>query len=98
MSLGYVGVMKGVGGCRKLSQREIRDYMGGCQNDGPSWNTLNISCRIIIGIQKGTIILTTTHIGFGVRGCGYRFRLGLNQDCRAMLYHIWDQIAGLKDM
>ena len=24
--------------------------------------TLNIRCRIIIGIQKGTIILTTTHI------------------------------------
>ena len=69
MSSGYVGVMKGVGGCRKFSQREIRDYMGGCQNDGPSWGTLNISCRTIIGIQKGTIILTTTHIGFGVRGC-----------------------------
>ena len=24
--------------------------------------TLNIRCRIIIGIQKGTIILTTTHM------------------------------------
>ena len=28
----------------------------------PYWGTLNIRCRIIIRIQKGTIILTTTHI------------------------------------
>ena len=27
--------------------------------------TLNIRCRIIVGIQKGTIILTTTHLEFG---------------------------------
>ena len=27
----------------------------------PFLGTLNIRCRIIIGIQKGTIILTTTH-------------------------------------
>ena len=26
------------------------------------WGTLNIRCRIIIRIQKGTIILTTTHV------------------------------------
>ena len=38
-------------------------YMGGCQNYGPFLGTLNIRCRIIIGIQKGTIILTTTHMG-----------------------------------
>ena len=38
------------------------EYMGGCQNHGPFWGTLNIRCRIIIGIQKGTIILTITHI------------------------------------
>ena len=37
-------------------------YMGGCQNSDPFWGTLNSRCRIIIGIQKGTIILTTTHI------------------------------------
>ena len=36
--------------------------MGGCQNSGPFLGTLNIRCRIIIGIQKGTIILTTTHM------------------------------------
>ena len=40
-------------------------HMGGCQNYGPSLGTLNIRCRIIIGIQKGTIILTTTHIQGG---------------------------------
>ena len=37
-------------------------YLGGCQNYGPFLGTLNIRCRIIIGTQKGTIILTTTHI------------------------------------
>ena len=33
--------------------------MGGCQNYGPFLGTLNIRGRIIIGTQKGTIILTT---------------------------------------
>ena len=37
-------------------------YMGGCQNYGPFWGTLNNRSRIIIGTQKGTIILTTTHM------------------------------------
>ena len=37
-------------------------YMGGCQNYGPFWGALNIRCRIIIGTQKGTLILTATHI------------------------------------
>ena len=36
--------------------------MGGCQNYGPFLGTLNIRCRTIMGTQKGTIILTTTHI------------------------------------
>ena len=36
--------------------------MGGCQNYGPFLGTLNIRGRIIMGIQKGPIILTTTHI------------------------------------
>ena len=36
--------------------------MGSCQNYGPFWGTLNIGCRIIIRTQKGTIILTTTHM------------------------------------
>ena len=34
--------------------------MGGCQNYGPRLGTLIIRGRIIIGTQKGTIILTTT--------------------------------------
>ena len=37
-------------------------YLGGCQNYGPFLGTLNIRCRIILGIPKGTIILTTTHL------------------------------------
>ena len=37
-------------------------YMGGCQNYGPFLGTPNIRCRIIIGIQRGTIVLTTTHM------------------------------------
>ena len=36
--------------------------MGGCQNYGPFLGTLNNRCRIIIGTQKGTIILTTLHM------------------------------------
>ena len=36
--------------------------MAGCQNYGLFLGTLNIRCRIIIGTQKGTIILTTTHM------------------------------------
>ena len=36
--------------------------LGGCQNCGPFSGTLNIRCRIIIGIQEGTIILTTTQL------------------------------------
>ena len=37
-------------------------YMGGCQNYGLFLGALNIRGRIIIGIQKRTIILTTTHM------------------------------------
>ena len=36
--------------------------MGGCQNYGSFLGALDIRCRIIIGIQKRTRILTTTHI------------------------------------
>ena len=38
--------------------------LDGCQNYDPFLGTLNIRCRIIIGIQKGTIIVTTTHIPY----------------------------------
>ena len=40
--------------------------MGGCQNHGPFLGTQNIRGRIIIGIQKGTIILTTTHMSYSL--------------------------------
>ena len=40
--------------------------MGSCQNYGPFLGTLNKRCRIIIGTQKGTIILTTTHIALRI--------------------------------
>ena len=36
--------------------------VGGCQNYCPFLGTLHISCHIIIGFQKWTIILTTTHV------------------------------------
>ena len=36
--------------------------VGSCQNYGPFLGTLNNRCRIILGAQKGTIILTTTHM------------------------------------
>ena len=51
---------------KKLKPSPSRNHMGGCQNYGPFLDTRNIRCRIIIGIQKGTIILTITHIG--IRG------------------------------
>ena len=52
--------------------------MGGCQNYGPFLGTLNIRGRIVIGIQKGTIILTTNHIYIYIQTCrdeGLRFRV-----------------------
>ena len=46
----------------KLKQPSSGLYMAGCQNYGPFLGTLNIRGRIVIGTQKGTIILITTHI------------------------------------
>ena len=37
-------------------------HVAGCQNSGPFLGTLYIRGRIRIGIQEGTIILTTTHV------------------------------------
>ena len=45
--------------------------MGGCQNCGPFLGTLNIRGRIIMGIQRGTIILTTIHIYIYNEGSGF---------------------------
>ena len=42
-------------------------HMGSCQNYGPFLGTLNNRCRIKIGTQKGTIVLTTTHVGSFLR-------------------------------
>ena len=44
-------------------------HMGGYQNYGPLLGPLNIRCRIILRTQKGTIILTTTHIYIGIYPC-----------------------------
>ena len=49
-------------------------HMGSCQNYGPFWGTLNNRCRIITGTQKGTIILTTTHMPRGLVLQGLRVR------------------------
>ena len=64
-----------------LNPKGIDMDMGGCQNSGPFLGTLNIRCRIMIGIQKGTIILTTAHmyiyiyisiyVWFRVQGLGF---------------------------
>ena len=70
--------------------------MGSCQNRGPFLGTLNNRCRIILGTQKGTIILTTTHMYFisyepGImRGVG-SLRQGLLQILRGlrMEEHWW---------
>ena len=60
----------------KLSRRGSRFYVGSCQNYGPFLDTLDIRCRIIIGTQKGTLILTTTHVVAVVCfGCRFGFSL-----------------------
>ena len=39
-------------------RRCTRRQAGSCQNYGPFVGTLNIRCSIILGTQKGTLILT----------------------------------------
>ena len=46
--------------------------MGSCPNYGPFLGTLNNRCRIILRTQKGTIILTTTHVEPPLGGLGFR--------------------------
>ena len=55
-----MGVIWGI--MEEKMETTMMGYVGGCQNYGPFLGTLSIKCRIIIGIQKGTIILTTTHM------------------------------------
>ena len=40
-------------------------HVGGCQNHGLVLGPLKTRCRIILRTQKGTIILTTTHVVLG---------------------------------
>ena len=65
---GYIGVIWGI--MEKKMETTIMGYMAGCQNYGPFLGTLNTRCRIIIGTQKGTISLTTTHMGVREMGVG----------------------------
>ena len=58
--------------------------MVGCQNYGPFLGTLNIRGRIIIGTQKGTIILTTNQM-FGVYKAVSSYRILLAQHTVAAL-------------
>ena len=44
------------------ARRWTWDEVGGSQNYGPFLGTLNIRGRIIIGTQKGTIILTFSQV------------------------------------
>ena len=37
-------------------------HVSGCQNYGPVLGPLNTRCRIVLRTQKGTMILTTTHL------------------------------------
>ena len=50
----------------------MQEDLGGCQNYGPFLGTLDIRGRIIIGTQKGTTVLTTTHLGLS-HNYGYLF-------------------------
>ena len=60
----------------EMQTSESGDY----QNSGPFLGTLIIRCRIIIGIQKGTIILTTTQVrckkNKRVKVSGHKYALG----------------------
>ena len=57
-------------------------HVGGCQNYGPFLGTLNIRCRIIIGIQKRDhnfdnhpcVLISRNNNGFGVGGSCIFFR------------------------
>ena len=49
-------------GPRVVHAGVVACFLGSCQNYGPFLGTLNNRCRIIIGTQKRTLILTTTHM------------------------------------
>ena len=53
---GYMGIME------KKMETTIMSYMGGYQNYGPFLVPCILGAVLLIGIQKGTISLTTTHM------------------------------------
>ena len=65
-------------------------YLGACQNYGPFLGTLNIRCRTKLGTQKGTIILTTTHlsakIACRVFGLGFKVNPGAPQSPKQVVF------------
>ena len=73
LALGRLGLNEAVGGrarglmLRVVGLRGSRVHVGSCQNYGPFLGTLNSRCRIILGTQTGTLILTATHV---FRGSG----------------------------
>ena len=73
--------------------------MGGCQNQGLFWGTLNNRCRIIIMSQKGTLILTTFRICIQTRdhkiskyqGIQIAPPLGCTVDRIVPVWSLWNQ-------
>ena len=65
---------------------ESPNHLGSCQNYGPFWGTQNYRCRIIIRTQKGTLILTTTHLGKQL-GCWVSWKPG--SKARALPDRVW---------
>ena len=51
-------------------------HVGGCHKYGAFLGTLHITCRVIIGMQKGTILVTTTHVGGRVQAVSREHLLG----------------------
>ena len=49
----------------------LKGPIGGCQNYGPLFGPLNTRCRNILSTEKGTISLTTTHMGPSVGNTKY---------------------------
>ena len=65
-------------------QNHHQEHLDGCQNFGPSLGTLKIRCCIIVGIQKGAIILTTTHL---CRNCTTTLMPHQRRSCRNHAHH-----------
>ena len=67
--------------------------MDGCQNY-PFLGTLNIRGRIIIGIQKGTIILTTTQMIFSKFGALGAYSSHAGMLSKTLVQTIWHAPKG----